>query len=117
MRTLAAVIAPCVLLITLMQSAYAQDPVRQTIRGQVLDRDTQTPLPGANVIVLETEPLLGTVTDADGWFVLAGVPLGRRDVGVSFLGYEPAVVPQVLVTSGKEVVLQILLDEQVLVGE
>ena len=117
MRKLAAVIAPCVLLITLMESAYAQDPVRQTIRGQVLDRDTQTPLPGANVIVLETEPLLGTVTDADGWFVLAGVPLGRRDVGVSFLGYEPAVVPQVLVTSGKEVVLQILLDEQVLVGE
>lgn len=95
----------------------AQAPEGQTIRGQVVDRAAQVPLPGANVVVLRTNPLLGTMTNADGWFVLEEVPLGRHDVQVSFLGYEPVIVPQVLVTSGKEVVLHIALKEQILKGE
>ena len=57
------------------------------------------------------------MTDADGWFVLEGVPLGRHDIRVSFLGYEPVTLSQVLVTSGKEVVLSVALREQIVEGE
>lgn len=89
----------------------------QVVRGRVVDRDTQTPLPGANVVVLGTDPLLGTATDADGLFVLPGVPLGRHDVQASFIGYEPVLMPGVLVTAGKEVVLEIGLKEQVVEGQ
>jgi len=32
----------------------------QTIRGHVTDKESKTPLPGANVILPDTEPLAGT---------------------------------------------------------
>jgi hypothetical protein len=45
----------------------------------------------------------------DGRFRLENVPLGRQQLQVSFIGYQPAGVPNVLVTAGKEVVLDIAL--------
>ena len=108
---------PAVFLLLSGIEARAQTPATQTIRGQVVDRDTHHPLPGANVIVLESDPLIGSTTDSDGWFVLDDVPLGRRDIQVSYLGYAPAVVPQVLVTSGREVTLHVALAEQIVEGE
>lgn len=98
-------------------AAFAQQPTTQTIRGQVVDYDAQLPLPGANIVLPNTDPLIGTTTDVDGWFVLPDVPLGRHDVQISFIGYEPVILPQVLVTAGKEVVLHVPLQEQVLAGE
>jgi len=89
----------------------------QTIRGDVVDRDTRMPLPGASVVVLGTDPLVGTTTDAEGRFVLHQVPLGRQSLQVRFIGFETATLPDVLVGAGKEVVLLVALREQVLTGE
>ncbi|HLA63009.1 MAG TPA: carboxypeptidase-like regulatory domain-containing protein, partial [Rhodothermales bacterium] len=95
-------------------SALAQT---QTIRGTVVDADTQTPLPGASVVVLGSDPLIGAATDLDGRFVLTAVPLGRQAVQASFVGYERGVVPDVLVGAGREVVLEITLRESIATGE
>jgi hypothetical protein len=61
------------------------------------------------VLLVGSDPPLGTTTDMDGRFRLEAVPLGRQQLQVSFIGYQPAVVPNVLVTAGKEVVLDIAL--------
>jgi hypothetical protein len=94
----------------------AQAPT-QTVRGTVFDRDARVPLPGANVVVLDTDPLLGGTTDVEGRFVLARVPVGRQALRVSFVGYEPVVLPEVLVGTGREVVLEVGLRERVVEGE
>lgn len=99
------------------ETTTGPSPQGQTVRGRVLDRDARIPLPGANVIVLETDPLIGTTTDGDGRFVLPDVPLGRQAIQVSFIGYAPVILPEVLVTSGKEVVLDVALKEQILTGQ
>src|SRR5690606_24930504 len=112
LRHLAAVV---LLSCGLAASISAQAPT-QTVRGVVFDRDARAPLPGAHVVVLETDPLIGTTTDADGRFVLAGVPVGRRALRVSFVGYEPVVLAEVLVGTGKEVVLEVGLREWVVEG-
>lgn len=110
---------PLLVLVVLLAAgippALAQTPVG-TVRGRVVAFAGRAPLPGATVIVQGTEPLVGTTTDADGAFVLPRVPLGRHDVEVRFVGFEPAVLRQVLVTSGKEVVLEVALREQVVAG-
>lgn len=81
----------------------------QVVKGTIRDADSQITLPGATVVVLDSDPVLGTTTDMDGRFRLENVPLGRQQLQVSFIGYKPSVVPNVLVTAGKEVVLEIAL--------
>ncbi len=90
--------------------AWSQKPV-QTIKGRVLDADSEISLPGVNVVILDTDPQLGTISDMDGYFFIEEVPVGRYTIQVSFLGYEPAVFSEILVGSGKEVVLNVSLKE------
>ena len=51
----------------------AQDP-SQTIRGAVIDKHSQFPFPGANVVIL-TYNYLGIATDVDGNFKLESIPV------------------------------------------
>ncbi len=89
---------------------YAQDHV-QTFRGTVVDKESQMPLTGANIMILESDPMLGTSTDFDGTFRIENVPIGRKTISISYLGYEPLVAPNILITTGKEVVMEFELTE------
>ena len=106
------------LLILLITTApvFAQK-LTQTVRGQLLDAQSGSPLIGANIYVLGTDPLIGASSDAEGYFKLENVPLGRRALKVSYMGYEERIIPNVVVTSGKEVLLNIDLEEKILVGD
>jgi len=57
-----------ILFLTISVNVVSQT-LNQTIRGQVVDTETQSPLPGVTV-VLNTNPLIGTITDVDGRFIL-----------------------------------------------
>lgn len=85
------------------------DIYTQTVRGQVTDQTTGLPLVGASVSVLPSEPLRGTTTDTSGRFELKEVAVGRYRLKVSFLGYEDFIVPELLVTKGKQVVQAIAM--------
>ena len=107
------------LLFTLILGVSAQSLIAfqtQTVSGQVIDQITKETLPGANIVLLNHEPLLGTATDLNGNFKLKEVPVGRHTFSISFLGYENKVVSEVLVTTGREVILIIELQEQVFEG-
>lgn len=84
-----------------------------TIRGTVLDGASGQSLPGAVVAVLHSDPAVGVSTDPTGHFALKGLAVGRYDIQISSMGYEPAVFRELMVTSGKEVVLEISLRENV----
>lgn len=96
----------------LSNAILAQSP-SQTIKGTVIDKQAQSPLPGVNIIVIGSDPIKGTTTDVDGKFKLSDILPGRYDLKVSFLGYKEIVVPNVLVTSGKEVSVDIGLEENI----
>ncbi|HJX72409.1 MAG TPA: TonB-dependent receptor, partial [Bacteroidales bacterium] len=90
----------------------AENPT-QVIRGTIVDEVTGYPLPGANVILLDTDPPVGTTSDLDGHFALRNVPLGRQSIEIKYVGYESKMIPNLLLTIAKEVVLEIKLTEQV----
>lgn len=83
----------------------------QVIEGRIVDAVSQTPLPGATVVVQDSYPTLGTMTDTDGNFKLLNIKPGRYNLKVSFIGYENFLFREVLVGSGKEVVLNAGLKE------
>lgn len=103
------------LLLLLFQVSFGQNT--QTIRGRILDQDSKYPLIGANVIIVGSDPILGSSTDLDGYYRVEEVPLGRHDIRVTYLGYEEKFIPNVLLTSGKEVELNIDLVESIIVQE
>ncbi len=93
----------------IVSHAFAQ--LTQPIRGTVVDDASNVPLPFASVVVLNTDPLLGTTTDLSGAFEIPNVPVGRYDIQVSFVGYEPAIIREVTVISAKQTLLTIQLKE------
>lgn len=95
----------------------ATDQTTATVRGEVLDAGSGTPLPGANIVLTNSTPLLGTTTDEDGRFILNRIPLGRQSFTISYLGYTTKTVDDVLVTSGREQFLTVRLIEEVIFGD
>jgi len=86
----------------------------QTVRGTVVDKQSEFPLIGAAVEVINLEDPKGAITDIDGRFEIAAVPFGRQEIRVSYLGYNAITIPNILVSAGKEVVLEIYLEESVI---
>ncbi|OKZ06147.1 MAG: prevent-host-death protein [Bacteroides oleiciplenus] len=91
---------------------FAQERPVQTLRGVVNDRASGHPIPYATVRLTDM-PDLGAVCDSLGRFTLPKVPVGRHSVESSFMGYEPAILREILVTSAKEVYLEIAMRENV----
>lgn len=92
--------------------AAAQD-YTQTVRGKIVDVDTQMPLFGANLLITtDTVNLLGATTDMQGNFRIDGVSVGRHTMRVSYLGYDDAYI-ELLVTSGKEVIANVEMEESI----
>jgi len=86
----------------------------QTIRGRVIDQDSKAPLIGANVIILGSDPIIGTSTDIDGYFRIDQIHVGRVGLKITCMGYEDKVIPNLLIVSGKETVLEIELAESLI---
>lgn len=92
---------------------WAQVP-SQTLKGRIVDQQSSAAIPGAHVVVLDSNPLIGDVTDADGNFKIPNLPVGRYNLKVMSMGYEIKTIPDVLVGAGKEVVLTIDLLESMI---
>ncbi|MGK7395897.1 MAG: carboxypeptidase regulatory-like domain-containing protein [Candidatus Cyclobacteriaceae bacterium M3_2C_046] len=88
-------------------------PVTNTIRGKVFDQVTHTPVANANLALYPSDPMIGISTDSSGQFSLNQVPVGRYDIRISHIAYKPQLLEGVLVESGKELVLQIPVEESI----
>lgn len=102
-----------VLLFLFIFQLSAQTTIRQTLRGQVTDDVSRALVAGATILLEGKNYTAKTVTDNDGNFVLHNVPIGRLTLKVTYVGYEDQTVPEILVTSGKEVLLNIAITEKV----
>jgi len=84
-------------------SGFAQG----TITGTVVDRDTDKPLPGANVFLQGT--VIGTVTDRDGVFRIRNIPEEQVTLIVTMVGYEKFTRSDIFVASGESLTFTIEL--------
>lgn len=90
--------------------------ITQTIKGTIVDKQSQSPLPGVIVQVLGTEPLLGAASNDKGEFKIANVPIGRWQLRFKLVSYKERFIT-VILNAGKESVSTIELEENVVQGE
>lgn len=86
-------------------------PLRQNIRGRVVDKDTGEPLEGVNVVIQEYDSIIGSTTNTEGYFMIPNVAVGRHTIQATYIGYEDARQNDVLVYTGKEPVITIGMKE------
>jgi len=98
------------LLVVMGFQSNAQN-LTQTVKGTVIDKTSEKPLSGASITLVGTN--IGTVSDESGRFSLKAVPVGRQKIAIVFYGYNTVVIPEVLITVGKEVVLDVPMDQSV----
>jgi hypothetical protein len=95
------------ILCLLTSNIFAQT---STIKGVVKDNVSEETLIGAGVQLVEIVEK-STVTDENGVFYIKDLTPGRYTLIVTYTGYEPTTIPNVLVTSGKETDLEIKVQE------
>ena len=85
--------------------------ITQTVKGTITDKTSEKALEGATISLIGSK--VAAISDANGQFSLYNVPIGRQKISIVFAGYNTVVIPEVLVTSGKQVILEIPMDQKI----
>jgi hypothetical protein len=101
------------LIAILLMSFTVKAQVGQTIRGTIVDQDAKTPLSGVTIQLIGSAGALGAISDDDGKFRIDNVPVGRVTLKIFYVGYQDRSLTHLLLTSGKEMILRIDLQESV----
>lgn len=96
--------------ISIVLAFSSQAQPLSVIRGQVIDKASHVPISFASVVVLQSKPVLSSVSDSIGSFSFK-VPVGRYDLQASSMGYESVIIHDVLVGTAKETILNIGLNQ------
>jgi hypothetical protein len=92
--------------------SFSQSLYTQTVRGQVTDKVSSIGLPGVIVrLKNDSTKKFIVITDANGNFKIEGIAVGRRSFIVSLFGYNTMPLTDIIVSSGKEVFLNIEMEE------
>jgi len=83
-----------------------------TIYGKVVDKITRQPLPGANVLVVNTN--FGASADLNGKFEIKNLPYGEFQIRASIIGYKSVTKTDVMVMSGFSPEINFELQEEVI---
>ena len=84
----------------------------QTIKGTVIDKESRRPLAGATISIADDSVQLNVISKEDGSFIFTRVPVGRRIIQSSFIGYENFITDNIILNSAKELELVIEMEQQ-----
>jgi hypothetical protein len=99
---------PLLIFLFIIQNHFAQ--VTQTVKGRVVDKVTGMGLPGA-IVQLRTAGGMVATANNEGYYKLKEVPVGRQSFLYTYTGYKAVPLTDIIITSGKEMVLNIELEE------
>jgi hypothetical protein len=110
------------LILLMMSSLYHAFPLfSQTsipsgaIHGRMVDAETGAALAGGQAVCVGTA--FGSAADENGKFEIPGVPVGSYTLRMTYLGYEPRTVTDVIVKSGRIAFVEGALSPSTLKGQ
>jgi len=105
----------CFILILLSNFVFGQ--ITQTVKGKVTDKEIGTGLPGVIVQLKNSTATIVSTANNDGNYKLLNVPLGRQSFLFIYTGYKSVPVSDIIVTSGKEIILNVEMEESAIAME
>jgi hypothetical protein len=100
------------ILSVLFTSLVFGQTITGVVKGTVRDKETFQPIIGAKIEIVVSDTYLAAITNVNGLFRVDDVPVGKQNVVISYVGYEPRQFNNVEVSS-KEVVLEVDLIEKI----
>ena len=100
-------ILPFTLFISFISSIKAQE-ITQILRGRVIEAVSKAPISDAAITINNTK--FSTSANTEGVFQMEQIPVGRYRLTISSVGFQPLILTDILVESGKETVLEIVLN-------
>jgi outer membrane receptor for ferrienterochelin and colicin len=97
-----------VVLFLLVDGSAAQTTTG-SISGTVLGQSTLEPIPGANILLIDTN--IGASADVEGRFRISNVPVGTYQLRFSAVGRKPVLIADVVVAAARDVNLVVRLPE------
>ncbi|MDX2360542.1 MAG: carboxypeptidase regulatory-like domain-containing protein [Crocinitomicaceae bacterium] len=93
-----------------VSTAFAQPS--QSVRGKVVDTDTQFPLAGVRVEIFTSDSTqkYRAITGPEGDFAIENVPVGKHELIAKYMTYDTKVIT-VVVNSGKQTVITLAMQE------
>ena len=76
-----------IVVLTITAYLNAQEPFTQEVRGEVISALPDDTIVGASIVLVGSDPLVGTMTGSDQKFSLR-LPVGRSSLQISCVGYE-----------------------------
>ncbi|NVO03998.1 MAG: TonB-dependent receptor [Bacteroidetes bacterium] len=104
---------PLFFLMLFSEISFSQE-FTQNIRGVIIDKNSQSPLTGANITIIDSNPIRGATTDIDGKFKIENIAIGRVGLKISFMGYNEILLTNLNLNSGKELFLNIEMQEKIM---
>lgn len=104
---------PFLITLSILSLTIKAQNYTQTIRGTVIDKVSQTPIPGAVIQIVNENPVKVSSSDASGNFQLTNVSIGKKTIHVTYLGYKSTTLQNISLNSGKELVLNIQMEEDI----
>lgn len=85
----------------------------QTLRGTVSDKQSLATLPMVLMKLISSDTVFLSESDMDGKFAFINVKPGRYELQANYTGYKSSSLPNIIVTSGKEVIIDVMMEESV----
>lgn len=101
--------------LTLMFSLWASLALygQGSITGEVKDKNTQEPIPYANVVITSANELVtGGITDDTGAFTISSIPFGTYTVEAQYIGYTSAIQSIILDKENRKLGIGTMLIEE-----
>jgi len=108
-------VRPLLILYIILSISICYAQTTGKIAGMILDKETDAPVYGANVLLEGT--YLGTSTDQDGEFYLINVPPGTYTLTVQMIGYAEFQVENLRVSVNRTAYVEAELKMSMLEGE
>ena len=99
------------LLLLLKINAQSETVPSQPVKGNIINSTNQSPVSFATIRIMGTNK--GAISSKNGDYKIKDVPIGRYNLQATFVGFESQTI-SIVVSSGKEVVVNFELKEKVI---